>query len=62
VRLGEEEATVVSCGFKGTALEGIKEAARDDHNAAGRQMISSRLAQGGVRLSEVPVSGGSARR
>ena len=45
VQLGEEEDTVVSYGFKGTALEDIKEAAREYHNAAGRQIVSSRLAQ-----------------
>ena len=45
VQLGEEEDTVVSYGFKGTALEDIKASARDYHTAAGPQTISSHLAQ-----------------
>ena len=47
VQLGEEEDTVVSYGFKGTALEDIKEIAREYSNAAARhvQILSSRLAR-----------------
>jgi hypothetical protein len=45
VQLGEEEDTVVSYGFKRTALEDIKEAAREHRNAAARQILSSHLAQ-----------------
>jgi hypothetical protein len=42
VQLGEEEDTVVSYGFKGTALEDIKEASLESRNAAA---LSSHLAQ-----------------
>jgi hypothetical protein len=45
VQLGEEEDTVVSYGFKRTALEDIKEAAGEYRNAAARQILSSRLAE-----------------
>ena len=41
VQLGEEEDTVISYGFKGTALEDIKEAAREYRSAAARQILSS---------------------
>jgi hypothetical protein len=45
VHLGEEEDTVVSYGFKSTALEEIKEVAREDRNATARHVLSFRLAQ-----------------
>jgi hypothetical protein len=45
VQLGEEEDTVVSYGFKRTALEDIKEAAREYRNAAARQILSSHLSE-----------------
>jgi hypothetical protein len=46
VQLGEEEDTIVSYGFKGSALEDIKKVARENSNAAARQLeiLSSRLA------------------
>lgn len=43
VRLGQEEDTVVSYGFKGTALEDIKEAARSESSKP--EILSSHLAQ-----------------
>jgi len=45
VQLGEEEDTVVAYGFKKTALEDIKEAAREYRNAAARHILSSHLAE-----------------
>ena len=47
VQLGEEEDTIVSYGFKGTALEDIREIAREYSNATARQVqiLSSRLAR-----------------
>jgi len=47
VQLGEEEDTVVSYGFKGTALEDIKEVAGEYSNGAARRLdvLSSRLAR-----------------
>ena len=47
VQLGEKEDTVVSYGFRGSALEDIKEVAREYSNAAARQpeILSSRLAR-----------------
>ena len=47
VQLGEEEDTIVSYGFKGTALEDIREIAREYSNVAARQVqiLSSRLAR-----------------
>ena len=47
VQLGEEEDTVVSYGFKGTALEDIKEAAREYSNGTAGQLetLSSHLAR-----------------
>jgi len=47
VKLGEEEDTIVSYGFNGTALKDIREIAREYSNAAARQVqiLSSRLAR-----------------
>jgi hypothetical protein len=47
VQLGEEEDTVVSYGFKGSALEAIKGVASEYSNGAARQLdiLSSRLAR-----------------
>ena len=45
VQLGEGEDTVVSYGFKGTALEDIERAAREYRNATARHILSSHLAE-----------------